>query len=58
MEHSGNIPIFSMPGTFFGNIPRNFRGNFFRILLDEYYTNIYLLGGMYTGVGVLLMQFQ
>ena len=23
MEHSGNIPIFSMPGTFFGNIPRD-----------------------------------
>ena len=23
MEHSGNIPIFNIPGTLFGNIPRN-----------------------------------
>ena len=28
MEHSGNIPIFNIPGTlYFGNIPRNFIGN-------------------------------
>ena len=29
MEHSGNIPIFNIPGTFFGNIPRKSIGNVF-----------------------------
>ena len=37
MEHSGNIPIFNIPGTLFWNIPRNFIGNFF-----EYSKNILL----------------
>ena len=51
MEHSGNIPIFNIPGTLFGNIPRNFIGNFFGIreyimaMFHECSTNIYLLGG-------------
>ena len=54
MEQSGNIPIFNIPGTLFGNIPRNFKGNFFRIfweyimeMFHEYSTNIYLPGGLY-----------
>ena len=52
MEHSVNSPIFNIPGTLFGNIPRNFIGNFFRIYREyimgmfyEYSTNIYLPGG-------------
>ena len=55
MEHSGNIPIFSFVGTLFGNITRNFIGNFFRIfreyimeLFHEYSTNIYLPGGIHS----------
>ena len=47
MEHSGNIPIFNIPGTLFGNIPRNFLGNIFQIfreyimgMFHEYSTNI------------------
>ena len=51
MEHSGNIPTFNIPGTLFGDIPRNFTGNFFRIfreyimgMFQEYSTKIYLPG--------------
>ena len=47
MEHLGNILIFNYPGTLFGNITRNFTGNFFRIfweyimgMFHEYSTNI------------------
>ena len=52
MEHSGNIPVFNVLGTLFGNIPRNFIGKFFRIfqeyimgMFQEFSTNIYLPGG-------------
>ena len=31
MEHSGNAPIFSIPGILFGNIPGDSIRNFFRI---------------------------
>ena len=41
----------NIPGTLFGNIPRNFIGNFFQIyweylmgMFNEYSTNIYLPG--------------
>ena len=29
MEHSGNIPIFNIPGTLFGNIPLKFHRELF-----------------------------
>ena len=52
MEHSGSTPIFNIPGTLFGIIPRNFVGTFLRIfreyimgIFHEYSTNIYLPGG-------------
>ena len=48
MEHSGNVPIFSIPGTLFGNIPRDSIRNFFRIFREyimetfhEHSANIY-----------------
>ena len=48
MEHSGNVPIFSIPGTLFGNIPGDSIRNFFRIsrkyimeTFHEYSANIY-----------------
>ena len=51
MEQSGNIPIFNIPGTLFGNILRNFMGNFFRIfweyimgMFHEYSSNMCLPG--------------
>ena len=54
MEHSGNIPIFNIPGTLFRN-PRNYIGNFFQIsreyimgMLHEYSTNISLPGDQFT----------
>ena len=34
MEHSGNVPIFSIPGTLFGNIPQNSIRNFFGIFWE------------------------
>ena len=43
MEHSGNIPIFNIPGTLFGNISRNFKGNFFSDILGIYHGNIPLI---------------
>ena len=53
MEHLGNIPIFNIPGTLFGNISQNFIENFFQIfreyimaMFHEYFTNIYLPGGL------------
>ena len=53
MEYSGNIPILNIPGTLFGNIPRNFIGKPFRIfreyimgMFHEYSTNIYFPGGL------------
>ena len=52
MERSGNIPIFNIPGTLFGNIPRNFIGNFFLAfreyimgMFHEYSTKVYLPSG-------------
>ena len=55
MEPSEVIPIFNIPGRSFGNITRNFIGNFFRIfreyimeLFHEYSTNIYLPGGIHS----------
>ena len=58
MERLGNIPIFNIPGTLFGNTPRNVNGNFFRTfreyiimaMFHEYSTNIYL------PVGIRLLQ--
>ena len=35
MEQSGNIPIFNIPGTLFGNISRNFTRNFCRICWEH-----------------------
>ena len=53
MEHSGNIPIFNIPGGLFVNIPRNFIEKFFQIfseyimgMFHEYSTNICLPGGL------------
>ena len=43
MEHSGNIPIFNILETLFGNIPWDFIGNCFRIF-REYVIGIYLPG--------------
>ena len=40
MEHSEKIPIISIPGTLFGNTPRNFVGNFFRIFPRIYHGNV------------------
>ena len=37
MEQSGNIPIFNISGTLFGNIPQNFMGKF-----SEYSKNIFM----------------
>ena len=34
MEHSRNIPVFTILGTLFGNIPPNFIGNFFQLLWE------------------------
>ena len=34
MEQPGNIPIFNIPGILFGNIPRNFIGNFSQIFWE------------------------
>ena len=55
MEHSGNIPVFSIPGTLFGNINPNFTEIFSRILrkyimgmFHKYSTNICLPGGLVT----------
>ena len=52
MEHSENIPIFNIPGTLFGNTPRNFMRSFFRIFWEyiigmfrEHSTNTYLPDG-------------
>ena len=48
MEHSRNVPIFSIPGTLFGNIPGDSIRNLFRIsrtyiteTFHEYSANIY-----------------
>ena len=41
MEHSGNIIIFNISRTFFGNIPRNFINNFCRIFRE------YIMGMFY-----------
>ena len=41
MEHSGNIPIINIPGILFGNIPQDFRGNFFQIFRE------YIMGMFY-----------
>ena len=56
-EQSGNITMFSIPGTFFWNIPRNFIGNIFRIhwkylmgMFHEYSTDIHLLGGNFGNI--------
>ena len=45
-EQTGNFPIFNIPGTLFGNIPRNFIETFFRVfweyvmgIFHEYSTN-------------------
>ena len=53
MEHSGNIPIFKVLGTLFGNIPQDFIGNFLRIfreyimgIFHEYSTDILLSSGI------------
>ena len=40
MEQSGNVPIFSIPGTLFRNIHRNFIGNFLRIYSRECSSNL------------------
>ena len=52
MKQSGNILTFNIPGALFGNVTRNFVGNFFRIfwecimaMFHEYSKNIYLPGG-------------
>ena len=34
MEQSGNIPIFNIPETLFGNIPQNVLGKFFQIFWE------------------------
>ena len=54
MEHLGNIPIFNIPKTLFGNIPQMFKGNFSQVfweqimgMFQEYSTNVYMPGGMF-----------
>ena len=55
MEHSGNIPVFNIPGILFGYINPNFIGIFSQIfrkyimgMFHKYSTNIYLPGGLVT----------
>ena len=55
MEQSENIPIFNIPEILFGNIPRNFIGNFFQIfweyimgMSNEHFTNN--IPGNYLGI--------
>ena len=50
MEHSGNIPIFNVPGTlFWGYSPEFHRelfiGKYIRKMFHEYSTKIYLVSG-------------
>ena len=40
MKQSGSIPTFSISGTLFGNIARNFIENFFTNILGVYHGNI------------------
>ena len=61
MAQSGNIPMFNILGTLFGNISRNFIGNFFRMfweyimgIFHEYSTNIYLPGGLESKIDFII----